>query len=159
MEQRVGAVAVLQARLQEVRAVRGLSADLARRADVDPSTVSEWITGKYFTGFDKLPHIAAVLGLTLEEFFDLSRPAVPSLKGLVHDLSSASVSPPSGDQDWIADSIVALVAPLDAQTRAQVLARALSEIVKGVTAQQSSARPGTRRDPVGALHAPRHRTA
>ena len=158
MEQRVGAVAVLQARLQEVRAVRGLSAELARRAEVDPSTVSEWIAGKYFPGFDKLPHIAAVLGLTLEEFFDLSHPAAPSLKGLVHD-SSASVSPPPGAQDWIAHTIVGLLAPLDPRTRGQVLARALSEIVEGDTAQQSRARQGTRGSALGALYAPRHRTA
>jgi transcriptional regulator with XRE-family HTH domain len=151
------AVMVLRARLQDVRDVRGLSAELARRAGVDPSTVSEWQAGKYLPGVGVLPHIAAILGLTMQQFFDLS--ALSTLKGVTDVLSPPSISPHPGAQDWIAHAVAALLAPLDPRTRGQVLARALSEIVAGDTAQQSSARQGTRGGALGALHAPRHRTA
>jgi transcriptional regulator with XRE-family HTH domain len=153
------AVTVLKARLHELRAVRGRSAELARRAGVDKSTVSEWVAGKYLPGFDKLTHLASVLGLTLEEFFDLSVPAVPSLKGPANALSPPSVSSPLGAQDWIAHAIVTLIAPLDDSARAEVLAHALTEVVKRVTEHESSSRRTTGRNSLGALHAPRHRTA
>jgi transcriptional regulator with XRE-family HTH domain len=153
------AVMVLKTRLLQIRAVRGWSAELARRSGADKSTVSEWCAGKYLPGVGVLPHIAAILGLTMFEFFDLSVPAKSPLKGVVNALPPPSISPQPGAQDWIADAIVALIAPLDQTTRSLVLARALSEIVNRATGQQSSSGQRTGRDSVGALHASRHRTA
>ena len=60
--------ALVRSRLRELRAERGLTLeDVARRAQIDVSTLSRLESGKRRLALDHLPRLAAALSVTTDE--------------------------------------------------------------------------------------------
>lgn len=61
-------------RIRELRERLGISqSELARRMGVKHTSVIQWETGKAMPTADKLPKLAAILGVTIDELYKAPR--------------------------------------------------------------------------------------
>lgn len=59
--------------IRALRNARGLTlTELARRCDVSIASVHQWEVGITFPSADKLPIIAAILGCTIDDLYDMA---------------------------------------------------------------------------------------
>lgn len=59
--------------IRALRNARGLTlTELARRCDVSISSAHQWEVGITFPSADKLPIIAAILGCTIDDLYDMA---------------------------------------------------------------------------------------
>jgi len=151
MDKERSATAVLQERLQELLKVRGKSAELARLAGVDPSTVSEWQSGKYFPALDKLDAIAAVMNVPVSDLFvplgaapSRTTPLlVSSVKGSVHDAAHASKARGPAEESTFQHIARLAIEQLDENARVRIFVDCLPGVARRV-GRQSSRRSSAR---------------
>lgn len=77
--------ALVRSRLRELRAERGLTLeDVARRAQIDVSTLSRLESGKRRLALDHLPRLAAALSVTTDELLRPPQAEDPRVTGSSH---------------------------------------------------------------------------